>query len=1070
MPEIIHLKDPLLPQLAEKYTLPDGSSLRDFLSQINLEEFPVPTVCLLNGDHRRPLLRRDWGHALPEDVPAVLVTLPQGGDGSNPMQAVLMIALAAGAMWAGPYVAGTMMGMTNAAGALTAGGMLASGLVSSAVMMGGSLLVNAMIPPSKLPSTQELDAPSPTYGISASGNMIRKQQAIPNPYGRNKIMLDWCAEPWAEYRGNTQYLYQLFCIGHGEYEIEQIYIGDTAVENFGDEVEYEIVGPDTPVTLFPDNVSTSGDVAGQELLGINEEGADYIGPFPICAAANTANYVAFDYLLPGGLFYANDSGGLDSRTIELQEEIREIDSSGAAIGEWIVVGTPVITDATNTPQRISHKYALPSRARYEGQVKRTNNADTDVRTSDTIQWSGLRAYLPSIRTYGDLTLIAMVMRVEGNLAGQSNHRVSCVCTRKLEIYDPVSKTWSARTATHNPAWAFAHVCRASYCGNLDDSRIDLDKIASLAETWETRGDTFDYVFDSRMSWGESAQIICRVGRAVPMDQAGLMTVIRDEPQTVYSTGFDMRNIVRGSLSIERMLPTLETPDHVIVEFFSADKWDWDEVECILPGGSSENPERRKMPGVSTRQQAWREGMYMAACNRDQRTFPTLTTELEGLIPSFGAHVPVSHDLPQWGYSGEIVSVSADGLTLETSERLSWTAGDQHYVGLSLSNGSMAGPYPVSQGTDDFSMVLDSALGWSPYTGGDRERTRYMFGPGTDKWCKVCRVIGIIPRGGTKVQLLLVNAADSVHTADQGEAPTPPVTSLLPKIPDAPVVSGLRVVPDATIKGLALASWYPAARATSYIVQMSLDSLHWTTIATPAANTLTFNVPTGTIYVRVAGIGAIQGPFDYWSGIVGAPDMPPAAVTNLALQTPFTSTYCKVQWSESVGATYYLVEVWADYGDGSGSLLRRDVTVTDLTYTYSLDDAIEDNGPVPSFTIKVAAGNATGESSFTSIQVTNSAPAVPANIATTVVSQWYVQVDWDAVAATDLAGYRLWRSTTQGFTPLAASLVYEGPLLTNTDNGTSWDSTYYFRLASYDKWGNQSSLSDEFSATTDPYSA
>jgi len=1116
MPSIVQVTDPLRPQAARHHQIADGTSLRDWMGQHGLEEFPAPTICLLGG---QPLLRARWGVSLHGDQSAVLVPLPAGGDGSNPLQAILLIGLTAIAPWAAGF-AGF--------------GQFGTALLTGAIMVGGSLLINAILPPPKLPSPHALDAPSPTYSIQASGNIARLLQPIPCPFGRNRIMLDWAAAPWQEYRGNVQHLYQLFCVGQGEYDIEQILIGETDLAVFGGAIAYEVLGPDEVVTLFPDNVVTSADVAGQELQGPNEVALDdnfaftagtkhisgagldlyspgqsidvagtayndgtytvsavagdgsylvtvealtdeasvactisltsggYIGPFQICAAGEVANFVAFDYQLSAGLFVANNDGGLDAATVELQEEVREIDDNGDPLGGWTVIAAPTITDATNTPQRLSHRYALPAQGRYEARVLRINNKSGSNRTSDRINWAGLRAYLPSQRTYGDVTLIAMTMKVEGNLASVGNHRVSVVCTRKLPIYDPATATWSPRTATRSPAWALAEACRSSYGGNQADSRIDLDALAVLAETWDERGDTFDFVFDQRLPLREMLTMIARVGRAVPIDQGGVITAVRDEPQAVYSTGFDMRNIKRGSLRIDRALASSETPDSVIVEFWDEETWSWNEVECVLPGGSSDNPERRKFPGISTWDHAWREGMYLAAVNRDQRTFPSFVTELEGLVPSFGAHVPLSHDLPQWGYSGELVSIDEDDVTLNTSERLVWTPATQHYVALTMPDGSIDGPYPVSQG-GEFSMVLDGRLDWEPYAGGERQRCSYKFGPGDDKWAKICRVIGIVPRGGAEVEVLLVNAADSVHTSDQGEAPVPPSSSLLPTIPDAPIVAGLNVIPDPILMNVARVSWFPAAGAKSYLVQVSYDGgNNYVTIVDTPDNSVSVLVPTGTLYVRVAAIGKSQGLYATWSGEVGTVGYPPGALTGLALQQAFTGVYCKIQWNANPLATYYVVEVWADYGSGEAKV--REVTVTDTTFTYSLDDAIEDGGPDPDIRFVVYAGNTNGTGDSAELEVSNSAPAAPSGINTTPGEE-SITVDWSDNSEIDLAGYRLWMSTVDGFTPGPSNLIYEGLVSGRTENGLIAGTTYYFVLASYDMWGNETQ-GNQFSEVPD----
>jgi hypothetical protein len=143
-------------------------------------------------------------------------------------------------------------------------------MVSAGFIAAGSMLVNALIPPPKPPSfasANALAAPSPTYSLQSQGNYARLDAAIPVQYGRVKLYPDFGAQPYAEYSGNEQYLYQLLVLGQGEFDVESINIEDTPITSF-DEITTELIPPGGTLTLFPSNVSTSIEVSGQELPGI----------------------------------------------------------------------------------------------------------------------------------------------------------------------------------------------------------------------------------------------------------------------------------------------------------------------------------------------------------------------------------------------------------------------------------------------------------------------------------------------------------------------------------------------------------------------------------------------------------------------------------------------------------------------------------------------------------------------------------------------------------------------------------------------------------------------------------
>ena len=173
----------------------------------------------------------------------------------NPLRAILSLALLAFAPWA----AGAILGTTTA----LAGATFLGKVISAGIVFAGQALINAALP---LPRPPVLPQASPTYTIGAQGNQARIEQAIPVQYGRLLAWPDFAAQPYTEFAGNEQYLYQLLCLGAGEYDIEEIRIEDTPIAAFA-EITTEIIAPGAQVTLFPTNVITSVEVSGQELTG-----------------------------------------------------------------------------------------------------------------------------------------------------------------------------------------------------------------------------------------------------------------------------------------------------------------------------------------------------------------------------------------------------------------------------------------------------------------------------------------------------------------------------------------------------------------------------------------------------------------------------------------------------------------------------------------------------------------------------------------------------------------------------------------------------------------------------------
>lgn len=867
----VTVRDPFHPAASREFrNLPEPCSIRSLASGID-----APHIILRNGE---ALLRADWDQPTEQgDILAVII-LPQGGDGgSNPLQLVLMLAV----MMVAPQLAWGIEGMLGANGiAVGASGLMA---IQAGVVFAGMVLVNALIPPPKPTSPQQansLAAPSPTYSLQAQGNLARIDQAIPVQYGRIAAYPDFAAQPYTEFAGNEQYLYQLLCLGQGEFHITELRIEDTPLENFA-EIEYEVIEPGGSITLFPTNVISSLEVSGQEMAGklaatytrtgttvtvtlaahgyttgrllyldfltggaadgaytiatvaidtftvvttasgtiatSNVEIQHYVGGFVANPSDSAANILGIDFVLPRGLYEADTgTGDLLDLSLSVIIEARELDSLGAPLGSWGQIGAYTYTARTTTPQRYSERLPVAT-GRYEVRVRRTDIKETDTAFGHEIIWAGLRAYLPETRDFGDVTLIALRMRASNNLSNQASRKINVICTRKIPTWNGV--TWSAPVTTSSIAWAFADACRNTvYGGKLPDSRIDLAALLALDAIWAERGDEFNARFDSALSLWEALTKIAASGRAKPYMQGGIVRLARDSQQAVPVALYSMRNIVRGSFNIEYILPSDDTADAVEASYFDRNYWANRRVSCALSDSLSLKPAKIDLFGVTDREQAYREGLYQAASNRYRRRIIKFATEMEGFIPAFGDMIAIQHDMPAWGQFAEAVAWDDASRTLTLSEPMVWGPG-RHYIGLRARDGSVDGPYRVTAGAATNILILSNKPTTTPYTGGDEERTHVVFG-WADTWRQSAKVITVRPRGLYQVEIEAINEDPSVHTAETGMTAPPVQSSQLTTLYTSPVIADLTLRSSTSDPLKALLTWSPAPGADNYLIEMA----------------------------------------------------------------------------------------------------------------------------------------------------------------------------------------------------------------------------------------------------------
>ena len=685
---------------------------------------------------------------------------------------------------------------------------------------------------------------------------------------------------------------------------------------------------------------------------------------------------------------------------------------------------------------LSQRYLVPP-GRYQVRAQRVGNKDLGSRVVNTVQWTGLRAYLPSQHYYGNVTLLAMIVRATNNLNSQTARKINVIATRKLPVWN--GSSWSAPVATRNPAWAMADVLRnADYGRGLPDSRINLASLQHLAAVWDARGDRFDGVFDTAATLWDALSQIANVGDAMPVYYAGVIDFVRDDAKAIRTAMFTPNNIVAGSLSIEYLFPNYDTPDHVIVEYVDGATFQPAEVSCVLSGGTQLRPSRLKMFGCTDRNQAWRHGMRLAAANRDRRRNITLVTEMEGYIPRYGDLVAVSHDVPAWGLSGVVLGYAAGVVT--TSEPLTWTPGQTHFMAFRKRDGSVDGPYTVTQGANEFSALVAGAPAIYVSDGSSEEPTHYQFGPGERRGLD-CQVLGAFPKGDGQVEITLVNYAASVQEAEIGGAapPPPPPASLLPGIVDAPVVASVSV--SGTPKdGLIVVSCAAARGAISYEFQASADAgVTWFALGASNANSIAASLGAGSWQVRARAIGAMQGPWATWSGVIGAETFPPGSPT-LTLQNP-----------PFVGGAMH-INISAAHGDfrhvkvKTGGVVRYEYDTTNFVIDWGLDLATQWGAVSPSTTFEVTEYNVVGPSpSVASLTVTKSPPAAPTGTYVKGSSPNSGSLTINGVSGLDIDKYYIRSGSSSG------AIVYQGAAggsITTTDNMT------YF-LSVTDKWGNTS---------------
>jgi hypothetical protein len=725
-------------------TLPLGTRVRDTLPEVVFDLTPdgevVPTggpmLCRLNGEW---IARRDWGYELePGDI-VVWHQVPQSGESLR-------------------FVVGSAIAIVSAISGFTPGIQFGLAIVAS------SLLTALLTPEQRAVQTQSAGS---VFTTSLRGNQARLNQAIWKVCGRRKITPPFAAMPYQEWIGSTdarQYFNAVFAVSIGAVDLEDALIGGTRIGHLQDVVTSALLAPGVAPSSASAAIETSTIVTSQIL-----DTGKYVGGFVACKAERTCTHIGIDITATRGI----------TLLMTWRVYVRSVNDFGAPTSGWTLVADESKTGTTNTPQNWSFKYTLAAAIRPEVRLVRTDLKSTDAAQLHELAWTGLRGYLAqSADLDADTTHYEVVLRASAQLNQYSQTDFALVVHGKCRTWDP-DTGWGAVVYTRNPAWWALDLATSTTWGlGLDDDRVDLQSFADLADTCDARQDHFDYCFDTALSSWDALQLIARTARARVFRRNGVLTIARDELETIPVTGFSARNTVPGTITIAESLPQREQPDGVIIEYEDLRTWQWTALECPCPDVvDMVNPVRMRIEGVVGPNHAKREGLFEAARLLFRTRQVALRTEMEGIFPTFMSPIAVQPDIVGYGQSGDVVDWDDATLTLTLSEPPDWAAGDDLYLRLRRDDGSLTTPVQVTAGTGstevvlavapDFDLVVDAA---------NRERPMYLLGS-LSRREELCKVTAVADggQGDEGEQLYDVQAIIDdarVHSADNAYLPGP----------------------------------------------------------------------------------------------------------------------------------------------------------------------------------------------------------------------------------------------------------------------------------------------------------
>lgn len=600
-----------------------------------------------------------------------------------------------------PKIEGKFFGVLLSIGMAVFTGGIASGAIfgiqsliwrtvlSMAIGMIGNAVISKLTAPKVDRSNSEQ---STTYGWGGTKTVTGQGYPLAVTYGRMKSA-GMLLSRHVISDGEKQYLNLLYCAGEGELsKIEDIRINSNPISNYKD-VQVDIrlgTNDQTVIPNFNDNFADQG--LNYELK--NEWSVQQV-------QGDACDAIELTIGFPNGLYYSNDSGGMDKTSVTVDAEIRKVGtqewqslplSNNKGLSShvkkepkrWFFVDrdnkniansnyTGYIREATNSAFYRVFRFDNLDKAKYEVRMRCSAKDGTSLRHVNKVYWTQLTQIIYDDFVHPGKALIGIKALATSQLSG-SDPDVSWIQERsKVWVFNPYTNQYEEKPAD-NPAWAaydLLHICRkigSEYVVfGQPQGRIDYDAFNAWAEKCTLNKFTFNYIYDSATRLWDALKYPEAVGRGKVIPAGTRFTCVSDYQSSPVQL-FTVSNIKYGSFT-EEFQGVEARANSIELSFINKDK---DYERDVIPvygdtydeSNSLTNPAQIELMGCTSLEQAYRHGKHYLRCNKYEIRTVTFEAFTDAIACTVGDIILVQHDVPEWGEGGRVVAVNGQTITLD----------------------------------------------------------------------------------------------------------------------------------------------------------------------------------------------------------------------------------------------------------------------------------------------------------------------------------------------------------------------------------------------------------------------
>lgn len=422
-------------------------------------------------------------------------------------------------------------------------------------------------------------------------------------------------------------------------------------------------------------------------------------------------------------------------------KISAIDDNGNDLPGAPVVHLINYSSNENTRESVFQTVRLPlpfTRCKVSAERLTDRDKRKGVSNVDNIEWRDLYSFEPvNVSSFGNVTTAHVIIPSNSQSRLVKDRKQNVTVTRLITRYLGNGKFGSAESfATSDFDQILIHTMLDPFIGRMSLSNIAADafmqrKTEIINYFGSAEMVKFGYNFDTtEMTAQDTFVTICDAVMCLPYVQAGIYDMFFEKAQTVSSMQVTCRNKIPESEI--RKLSYDQQHDGVEITYRSNVTGASDTI-YIPSDRSALNPTRKELRGVTTALQAYRYGARIRNKQIHQLEFIKFEVDEFGrnIIPGKRIDSPDGTRFTKRAdtvdgyrvFDGEVIEVN--GLTVELSEPVVFTPGENHYIIFTRENGDNSEPILVTPVTPYH--VLLSTLPAEPiYDGYNRDRTKFTL--------------------------------------------------------------------------------------------------------------------------------------------------------------------------------------------------------------------------------------------------------------------------------------------------------------------------------------------------------